>query len=63
MHSAGVFIRRANGFNRESAVLKLPKTGENGASQGERGGGGEKEEKASFSSIFSERIAGKRGFC
>ena len=29
----------ANGFNRESAMLKLPKRGENGASQGEGGGG------------------------
>ena len=36
---------RANGFNRESAMLKLPKRGGNGASQGEGGGGGEKEEK------------------
>ena len=29
----------ANGFNRESAMLKLPKRGGNGASQGEGGGG------------------------
>ena len=39
---------RANGFNRESAMLKLPKRGRNGASQGEGGGGGEKEEKTIF---------------
>ena len=38
----------ANGFNRESAMLKLPKRGGNGASQGEGGGGGEKEEKTFF---------------
>ena len=36
---------RANGFNRESAMLKLPKRGGNGASQGEGGRSGEKEEK------------------
>ena len=36
---------RANGFNRESFMLKLPKGGGNGASQVEGGGGGEKEEK------------------
>ena len=30
---------RANGFNRESAMLKLPKRGGNGASQGEGEGG------------------------
>ena len=36
---------RANGFDRESAMLKLLKRGGNGASQGE--GGGEKEEKTS----------------
>ena len=36
---------RANGFNRESFMLKLPKGGRNGASQAEGGGGGEKEEK------------------
>ena len=35
----------ANGFNRGSAMLKLPKRGGNGASQEEGGGGGEKEEK------------------
>ena len=40
---------RVNGFNRESAMLKLPKRGGNGASQGEGGGGGEKEEKYFFS--------------
>ena len=38
---------RANGFNRESAMLKLPKRGGNGASQGERGRGrGERRENA-----------------
>ena len=31
-----------NGFNRESAMLKLPKRGGNGGSQGKGGGGGEK---------------------
>ena len=36
---------RANGFNCESFMLKLPKGGGNGASQAEGGGGGEKEEK------------------
>ena len=41
--SAGVFIRRANVFARESAMLKLPKRGGSGASQRERGGGGERE--------------------
>ena len=43
--SAGIFIRCTNGFNSESAMLKLPKRGGNGAGQGEGGGGGEKEEK------------------
>ena len=43
--SAGVFIGRANGFNRESAILKLPKRGGNEASQEEGGGAEEKEEK------------------
>ena len=41
--SAGVFIRRANFFARESAMLKLPKRGGSGASQKERGGGGERD--------------------
>ena len=39
---------RANGFNRESFMLKLPKGGGNGASQGEGGAGREKEEKKSL---------------
>ena len=40
---------RANGFNRESAMLKLPKRGGNGASQGERGRGrGERRENRLF---------------
>ena len=42
--SAGVFFGHANVFARESAMLK-PKRGGNGASQRERGGGGEREEK------------------
>ena len=50
INSAGVFIGRANGFNRESAMLKLPKRGRNGASEGEGGEGGEKEEKIFFPS-------------
>ena len=41
--SAGVFIRRANVFARESAMLKLLKREGNGASQRERGGSGERE--------------------
>ena len=49
INSAGVFIGRANGFNRESTMLKLPKRGRNGASEGERGEGGEKEDKIFFS--------------
>ena len=49
INSAGVFIGRANGFNRESTMLKLPKRGRNGASEGEGGEGGEKEEKIFFS--------------
>ena len=46
---AGVFIGCTNGFNRKSAMLKLPKRGGNGTSQGEGGGGRgeEKEEKMS----------------
>ena len=43
--SAGVFFGCANVFDRESAMLKLPKRGVNGASQRERGGGGKREEK------------------
>ena len=38
--SAGVFFGRANVFARKSAMLKLPKRGENRESQRERGGGG-----------------------
>ena len=43
--SAGVFFGYANVFARESAMLKLPKRGGNGASQRERGEGGKREEK------------------
>ena len=43
--SAGVFFGCANVFARESAILKLPKRGGNGASQRERGGSGKREEK------------------
>ena len=43
--SAGVFIGCTNGFNRESAMMKLPKRGGNGTSQGEGGGGRRKKRK------------------
>ena len=49
--SAGVFFGCANVSARESAMLKLPKRGGNGASQRERGGGGgggKREEKITF---------------
>ena len=36
---------RVNGFNRQSAMLKLLKRGGNGVSQGEGRGGGEKGEE------------------
>ena len=52
--SAGVFFGCANVFARESAMLKLPKRGGNGASQRVQGGGGKREKRKSH--LLSQNI-------
>ena len=56
--SAAVFFGCENVFVRESAMLKLPKRGENGASQRERGGGGKRETRKSH--LLSQNIEPSR---